>query len=370
MPEVTVLMPVFNGARFLRSAVDSVLAQTVRDFEFLIIDDGSTDATPAILRSYSDRRLNVVTHEANQGVVASLNDGLERARSSLIVRQDADDVSRPERLERQAAFLHDRRDVAIVGSQGYVIDDHDRAIGLLNRSQDDVSLRWYQLWDNPFTHSSVMFRRDIVWKELGGFETIFDRYTEDHALWSRLLQRARGANLPERLFSYRVHGASIIEGITQSAPDDERRAGFHQALARVIARNLTAVFGNERGGDADLMACFVTGVDAKDLRRFLSQFEALLDRFLALYPAAKRSADFQRTIARQYDAMAYRVRPSRRSATVLVYAAALAGHPGLVRWLPWQSVLALTLFGKGGRNRLGRLRRRRCPSTTSLAAHP
>lgn len=371
MPDVTVLMPVYNGARFLRPAIDSILGQTYRDFEFVIVDDGSSDETPHILASYSDPRIRIVRHETNRGITAALNHGLELAAGALVARQDADDLSAAQRLAKQVDYLRRRRDVAIVGSLGHVIDERGHSLGTLDRCQEDLTLRWYQLWDNPFAHSSVMFRRDVVWDELHGYEREFGGYMEDHALWSRVLQRGRGANLPDRLFSYRVHQASAIERITRSEHADARRAAFHQALARVIARNLTAVFGEAIGGaeDADLMACFVTGLDPARVGPFFSTFERLLARFNALNQAVPSSADFQRTIAGQYDAVAYRLQPYRRRKVLGVYAGALRRHPALVRWLPWRRALALAAFGTRGRSRLGRLRHWR-PSRTSVAMHP
>src|SRR5215831_13027957 len=116
-PDVTVLLPVYNGEAYLPATIDSVLAQTYGRFELLIVDDGSTDRTTAIARAYDDPRVRVERFEANRGLSAALNRGLQVAAAPLIARQDADDVSRPDRLEAQVAFLRADDDVALLGSQ-------------------------------------------------------------------------------------------------------------------------------------------------------------------------------------------------------------------------------------------------------------
>jgi len=116
-PAVTVLMGVYNGELFVRDAIDSILAQSYRDFELLVVDDGSTDTTPAILASYDDSRLRVLRNEENIGLTRSLNRGLRAARGGLIARQDADDLSLPNRLARQVTFLESHPDVVLLGTQ-------------------------------------------------------------------------------------------------------------------------------------------------------------------------------------------------------------------------------------------------------------
>jgi len=121
-PKVTVLMPVYNGERYLNEAVDSILGQTFTDFEFLIIDDASTDKTPEILRSYDDPRIRVVTNEENLGLSKSLNKGLALARGEFIARMDADDVSYPYRLQVQHEFMTQHPGAGVIGSWAEYID--------------------------------------------------------------------------------------------------------------------------------------------------------------------------------------------------------------------------------------------------------
>ena len=131
-PIVTVLMSVYNGERYLNEAIDSILAQTFTDFEFLIIDDASTDSTPKILHSYDDPRIRIVTNEENLGLTKSLNKGLALAQGEYIARMDADDISLPERLMMQLNFLIDNKTVPLVGSGAIMIDEDGKSIGKMN----------------------------------------------------------------------------------------------------------------------------------------------------------------------------------------------------------------------------------------------
>src|SRR5262249_44337347 len=172
-PAVSVLMPVHNGETYLRPAIDSLLAQTFGDFELIVIDDGSTDRTPAIAREYRDPRVRVERFEKNCGLSAALNHGLQMIHAPLVARQDADDVSRPDRLEAQVAVLRSQPDVALVGSQARAIDGAGRTMRMVWRPAEDLSIRWYALLDNPFIHTSVMFRRGAA-VACGGFNAAFD----------------------------------------------------------------------------------------------------------------------------------------------------------------------------------------------------
>src|SRR5471030_1969141 len=161
-PVVSVVVPVYNDERFLREAIDSILAQTCRDFEFIVIDDGSTDESPSIVASYTDPRIRLIRTGAQSGVAAALNAGIRAASSDLIARQDADDVSEATRLERQIAAFRARPQLALLGTQATIVDASGAVRGRTERSLDVAALRWYALLDNPFIHTSVMIRRDVV----------------------------------------------------------------------------------------------------------------------------------------------------------------------------------------------------------------
>ncbi len=358
MADVTVLMPVYNAARHVREAIESVLAQTHRDFEFLIVDDGSTDQSAAIVAAYRDSRIRLIRSPRNEGLSAALNRGLAQAQGELIARQDADDRSHPQRIERQVQALERRADVALIGCQANAIDEGGRPLADVERSQDEVSIRWYALFDNPFIHSSVMFRKQVIWNELGGFEASFDPYSQDYELWGRVMQRYSVFNLRDRLMTYRVSTSSIIGAVDAADPADAYRARFEGVVRTLVTRHLRTFVdaGTLSDADAMLMTGYVLGIDARALPRFLDVFRALLRRFQERHPEWRSSVDFRRTLARQFDAIAYRVRPPSRRAALTTYFAGLRREPSIASHLPWSRALALCVLGASGRDRLARIR--------------
>ena len=335
---VTVLMPMYNAARHLRAAIESILAQTFTDFELLIVNDGSTDDSGAIARSYGDPRIRIVDHERNLGVAPALNHGLEVATGDLVARQDADDRALPTRLAEQVAVMRSRSELALLGSQAFRIDERGRRVGVVNRGLHHETAVWCHLFENPFIHTSVMFRRAIV-RDLGGYEAAFDRMLEDHALWSRVLQRFPTLNLAARLVEYRVVPSSMTgELLDADTGDPARRAAFARALRQLIDRNLRATFPGEVGeGDAQTASGF------------------LLGRFQAMHPGAARSRDLRRALGRQLDAVAYRAAPPTRTMAFRVCAKILRRNPAIAGALPWGRMAALVTIGRSARKRVGRL---------------
>jgi glycosyltransferase involved in cell wall biosynthesis len=356
-PQVTVLMPVFNGARHLRSAVDSILSQTFTDFELLIVNDGSTDDSRAILSRYADRRLRVIDHERNLGLSAALNRGLQEAHGELVARQDQDDLAMPERLAQQAAFLASHGEFSLVGARGRVIDDNGEFIGIVDRPLDNLSVRWYSLWNNPFIHTAVMFRRSDA-LDAGGYEAQFDPFSQDYALWSRMLASHKAANLPDRLIHYRVSDISATGSMSlpELAGADPKRARFVPIARQIIGRNLRAAFGRDAISDDDVVRAsgLVLGLSAEEVPEFLRLFFRLLDRFQANLTKAEREG-LRATIARQLDTLAYRAAASDRRAAISIYAAAARRDPWLLFELPWPRVLVLTVCGASGRGAIKRL---------------
>jgi glycosyltransferase involved in cell wall biosynthesis len=352
MPSVTVLMAVFNGGAYLAGAIESILAQTWSDFELLIVDDGSTDGSPGVARGYGDPRVRVASTRGHVGQIAALNHGLALARGTLIARQDADDLSHPDRLARQVDLLRRRPDVALVGTQGRVIDARGARLGVVDRPEDVASVRWYALFENPFIHTSVVARRSVAVDELGGFDEAFG-YTADFELWSRVLARHPALNLGERLIDYRRHDASLTGPVHAGVGRALAGPGHRALLATLLARNASTLLGEGLTDvEADLLAGFALGVDHARLPAFIALVARLLRRYRALDPAGTASADFLRTLAGQYDAIAHRVVPSRRRAAARVYAAALAAEPRLATRLPWARMLGRIVVGEDGLRRV------------------
>jgi glycosyltransferase involved in cell wall biosynthesis len=208
-PRVSVLMPVHNAQRYLEEALDSVLAQSFGDFELLVVDDGSTDGSLAVLGRYAARDHRVrVTSRARTGYLVALNQMLGEARGELAARMDADDVALPGRFARQVAFLDDHPDVVCVGGAAVLIDSGGRTLDELKRPLDDASIQEAALsGDTPIIHPSAMMRLADV-RSVGGYrEPTY--LAEDLDLWLRLGERGRLANLPEVVVKYRIHDGSV-----------------------------------------------------------------------------------------------------------------------------------------------------------------
>jgi glycosyltransferase involved in cell wall biosynthesis len=208
-PHVSVVLPVYNAARFLRTAVQSILDQTFRDFELLAIDDGSTDESVEILKSMARDDARLLVHaEPHRGLVATLNRGIDLARGAYIARMDADDVALPERFERQVAYLDRYPGCVAVGSGIHKID----AEGGPQRVQNPPVQPFDPLAFPPsfphVPHPTAMMRVDVL-RRVGGYRAAFSDGAEDIDLWARLAPLGRVDKLPEMLLQYRVHAGSV-----------------------------------------------------------------------------------------------------------------------------------------------------------------
>lgn len=205
-PKVSVIMSVYNGEKYLREAVDSILAQTFTDFEFIIINDGSTDKTKEILSSYDDERI-VVIDQQNVGLTKSLNRGIKMAKGEYIARMDADDISLPERLEKQVRFLDHNRDIVLVGTSPICINENGKAIETGNVSTASDEIKKNLLNGNQFTHGSVMFRKSCI-EAVGFYREEFD-VAQDYDLWLRISEVFGVGNIEEPLYKWRINPKSI-----------------------------------------------------------------------------------------------------------------------------------------------------------------
>lgn len=202
MTRVSVVLPVRNGAAHLREAVDSILSQTMTAFELIVIDDGSTDATPALLAGLSDPRVRVLRQDG-LGLVAALNRGLMEARGPYVARMDADDIARPGRLAAQAARLDAAPGVALVGGAYRVIAADGTPMDTVHPPTGAEAVQAGLLARNVIAHPTVMLRRDAV-LAAGLYRPAFDR-AEDYDLWLRLSERHQLENLTEIVLDYRQH---------------------------------------------------------------------------------------------------------------------------------------------------------------------
>jgi glycosyltransferase involved in cell wall biosynthesis len=211
MPTVSVLMPVYNAEPYLAEAVESIQGQTFADFEFLIVDDGSTDRSRDLLERYaaSDVRLRL-TSRTNTGYTVALNELLGSANGEFVARMDADDVALPQRLARQVDYLQAHHDVVCVGTAVHLIDAAGRFLRDGHPGMDHEAIQRRALaGDCPLNHPSVMLRRAAV-EAVGGYRAEFEP-AEDLDLWLRLGEVGRLTNLPEVLMKYRQHPGSFSE---------------------------------------------------------------------------------------------------------------------------------------------------------------
>lgn len=210
MPKISVVLSVHNGERYLAQAVESILTQTYSDFEFIILNDHSTDSTSTILQTYAarDSRIRLLHNDPQLGLTKSLNRGLQAARGDYIARQDADDLSAPERFAEQVEFLEKNPAVVLVSGNIDQIDAEGNIIGHLNRAASPDLVRWYLLFYNHVSgHSQVMFRRAAALRA-GGYDESLP-YSQDYDLWLRLLALGEIAILPHTWLQWRTHGDSI-----------------------------------------------------------------------------------------------------------------------------------------------------------------
>jgi glycosyltransferase involved in cell wall biosynthesis len=209
MPKVTVLMPVYNGEKYLREAIDSILNQTFTDFEFLIIDDGSTDDSLKIIEFYSnkDSRIKTVINDQNKGIVFSLNRGIKLTKSKYIARMDADDIAFPDRFNKQVEFLENHNKISILGTNMLIIDQDLKILSKTCVPTHSEVITWNLLFLNVIAHPTVMIR-NTFFQEIGNYSFSFP-HVEDYELWLRAKDKYQFANLSEPLLYYRNHNYNI-----------------------------------------------------------------------------------------------------------------------------------------------------------------
>jgi len=242
-PSVSVVMSVRNGARFLPEAVESILGQSLADLEFVIVDDASTDDTPRLLERFSDPRVRVMRNDRRLGLATSLNRAMAEAQAEYIARMDADDISDPDRLARQVAFLEQHPGVGLLGTAAMEIDERGRILGLLERPVGAEEIRACAFErGNPFVHGSVVFRARLL-QAVGGYDPRFPA-AQDYDFFLRVLERFEADNLPQALYRLRRHPASLsATRVVQQA------ACAH--LARKMSRARRAGVDPDRGEMAE-----------------------------------------------------------------------------------------------------------------------
>ena len=229
-PLISVVLPVFNGERYLQAAIVSILKQAFADFELIIIDDGSTDSTPAIIHSIPDPRIRYIRQE-NAGIGAALRHGCSLARGRYIARMDADDIAEPERLGLQVAFLEKNPDCVLTSCAVTYIDADDKPIARSFPYVGDNILRQRLLRGNPVCHPGVMMRR-VVYEKTQGYRSL--EPFEDHILWLELMQSGSFHNDTCPLLRYRFLPGSL----SRMLPAGRQEALFAHLKALFFAGKL------------------------------------------------------------------------------------------------------------------------------------
>jgi glycosyltransferase involved in cell wall biosynthesis len=234
-PTVSVIMPVYNGERFLRTAIDSVLAQTLRDWELIVIDDASTDSTPDILASYCDPRIRILRNEKNSKQAFCLNRGIASASGRYIATLDADDVSLPSRLEKQVDYLEAHPDVTLVASAAHFVDEVGSRFDFRAGGFGNCTANFMFTWICPTIHSSNVFRVEAARPPNGYDEDPQFWWTDDYEFMARIAFHGKVRVLPDPLVEYRIHTSSV------SAKNVEEQLRQHHIIVRANIKRATGV---------------------------------------------------------------------------------------------------------------------------------
>jgi glycosyltransferase involved in cell wall biosynthesis len=281
-PRVSIVMPAYNAAVYIKEAIASVLAQGFSDFELLVVNDCSTDDTAAIVRelAVADKRIELLEHEQNQGVAGAINTGLRAARGEYIARADADDLNRPDRLRKQVAYLDAHPEIILVGA-GYAPFGNPAAPRRVRHPADSLTIAWRFLGNTVFCHPTVMMRRAVV-DAVGLYP---DVQSEDYAFFSRVVRRYRTANLPDILLDYR----------DQPANRSNSAAGPISESVRVQAQaNYEHYFGNSDHFDLYFRYIHFGRLSLRDWSLVKRLNRIVLDKAATTYQLAADSSAMRR----------------------------------------------------------------------------
>lgn len=237
--KISVIMPTYNAELYLRQAVESILNQTYADFEFIIIDDGSTDRTEEIIKSYPDSRILYLKNKQNLGIVKTLNIGLMAARGEFIALMNADDISSSERLEKQYKFLQRKKDVSLVGSSAEYINQEGGLLKNEIKSSNYNLIKWQMLFDFSFINGSIFFRSEIL-KNLIGYKEIEGDCVEDYEFLLRVCEKYQVSNIKDKLYRYRVYGSSVSSLKKERIIENARKLSYNN-LKRYVDLSITDI---------------------------------------------------------------------------------------------------------------------------------
>lgn len=229
---VSVVMTVLNGEQYIKLAIESILSQTYKNFELIIVNDGSTDSTDRIIGTFNDARIRYIKNETNLGQSYSRNFAIKISKGIYIAIMDADDIAHPERLETQLVYLENHPEISFCCSYADIIDDNNLITGQKKLPLDEGSLRLKLLFECPIIHPTVMWRKsDFIDNNLWYDE--FFVYAQDYDLWSRATEKLRLGVVPQSLLKFRFHHSKSISS---------SKKGVQIKYAKIISeKNLSRV---------------------------------------------------------------------------------------------------------------------------------
>lgn len=205
---ISVILPAYNCEKYIEESVTSILNQTYDNFELIIIDDGSTDKTFNILKSFKDSRVRLYKNKINRGIIYSLNKGIFKSKGQFVARADGDDICEKDRFKKQINFLNKNKKISILGTGLSMINDRGKIKKFFFYPKSDILIKWSMLFSCPISHPSVMIRKNIL-KKIKNYNSDA-KYAEDYDLWSKLIHKGRKfENLPIALIRLRKHNSNI-----------------------------------------------------------------------------------------------------------------------------------------------------------------
>jgi len=276
-PLVSVLMPVYNAEKHLREAVDSILNQSYRNVEFVIVNDGSTDGSEDIIRSYTDPRIRLLLNAENKGLIYSLNYGISACQGAYIARMDADDVCMQKRIAEQVAFMEQHPAIGVCGCDyTQFSDEGEQAFRALSEHDEILS---QMIFNSSVVHPSLMLRRAV----LQDFDPVFNpgyHHSEDYELWSKLILHTRFSAVHQLLFRYRIHPAQVTQ----------KHSAQQQLSASRVRKELLAKLGFTYTEQEVELLSQMAAHRLFDKKEQLDLLEQFLKRLIAQNDQSKRIA--------------------------------------------------------------------------------
>lgn len=282
VPMISVVMPAYNAEQYIREAIDSILSQTYCDFEFIIINDGSSDGTKDIINSYSDSRIVYIENEINSGICVTLNKGLDAARGKYIARMDSDDISMPNRLQVQFEYLENHPEIGVLGSDLIIFGDGVEPY-VFRQLYTPEECTAGLLFNSCFAHPSVMLRTEILRSNNLKYKEEY-RGLEDYELWWQIHKYSKLCNVPTTLLRYRQHACQVTQNVTQkvnNASNEFAKVRFHDLGIIMNGREIDLINGYSNG--------YYNQFDADKLWEFIALSKKILKNHSSENSSLKRA---------------------------------------------------------------------------------